>query len=185
MLTTKRLMLRSLTEQDAKDLFDYSKEEEVGKNAGWKPHESLEETEKILREVFLDQEDVFGIIEQESRKLIGTVGLVPDFTRENQQVRMLGYALGKGSWGNGYMTEAVRAILTYGFEERGYRLISVSHYTDNVRSQRVIEKCGFQFEGIQRQSEIRYDGVVMDKKWYSVTKDEFFEALKGTQKFCK
>ncbi|WMI80638.1 GNAT family N-acetyltransferase [Anaerotignum sp. MB30-C6] len=178
MRATQRLLLRNLMEKDAEDLFEYSKEEDVGKNAGWKPHESLEESKKILQVVFLGQEDVFGMFEKDSQKLIGTVGFVPDTTRENDEVKMLGFALGKAYWGKGYMTEAVNEVLSYGFGEKGYNLISVCHYTDNLRSQRVIEKCGFQFEGLQRQSEKRYDGAVMDKKWYSMTKEEFYRKMK-------
>lgn len=173
MLETQRLILRNLTQEDANDFFEYSKDEEVGKNAGWKPHESLEESRQILNEVFLVEEDVFAMIEKQSGKLIGTVGLISDVTRTNEDARMLGYALGKAYWGKGLMTEAVNALLTYGFDVKRYGIISVSYYTDNFRSQRVIEKCGFQFEGIQRQAELRYDGILLDKKWYSLTKDEF------------
>ncbi len=174
MLITERLILRNLTEDDVYDLFEYSKDPEVGKNAGWKPHESIEESKQIIETVFLGQEDVFGMIERESNKLIGTVGFIPDATRENDECRMLGYALGKAHWGRGYMTEAVDAILSYGFRKKKYSLISVSHYPDNLRSQKVIEKNGFHYEGLQRQAEIRYDGVVMDKKWYSMTKEEYY-----------
>ncbi|KXL52289.1 putative ribosomal N-acetyltransferase YdaF [Anaerotignum neopropionicum] len=178
MFQTERLILRSLTKEDATDLFAYSKDETVGKNAGWKPHESLDESKQILEEVFLDKEDVFGIIEKQSGRLIGTVGFMPDLTRTNDNARMLGYAIGRDYWGKGFMTEAVQALLSYGFLEKGYGIISVSHYSDNFRSQRVIEKCGFQFEGVQRQSELRYDGVLMDKKWYSLTAEEFCQTMK-------
>lgn len=178
MITTQRLILRTLTQDDANDLFEYSKDEEVGTNAGWKPHESLEESKQILKEVFLGQEDVFGLVEKGGQKVIGTVGFMPDPTRENDEARMLGYALGVSYWGQGYMTEAVKAVLSYGFEEKGYCLISVSHYTDNFRSQRIIQKCGFVFEGIQRQAEKRFDGNIMDKKWYSMTKEEFYRKMK-------
>ncbi|MDD3394602.1 MAG: GNAT family protein [Anaerotignum sp.] len=173
MLETQRMILRNLMQEDANDFFEYSKDEEVGKNAGWKPHESLEESRQILNDVFLAEEDVFAMIEKQSGKLIGTVGLISDPTRSNEDARMLGYALGKAYWGKGFMTEAVKELLSYGFVKRGYGIISVSYYTENLRSQRVIEKCGFQFEGLQRQAERRYDGMLMDKKWYTLTKDEF------------
>ncbi len=173
MRETKRLILRSLTQADAADVFEYSKVLEVGRDAGWKPHETLEETVEILKAFFLDQEDIFGIVEKQTGKLIGTAGLMPDNTRENEGARTLGYALGKPYWGKGLMTEIAEKLLAYAFEEKGYGLVSVSHYTDNFRSQRVIEKCGFRFEGIQRQAELRYDGVMKDKKWYSMTKNEF------------
>ncbi len=177
MIQTERLILRSIREDDAAAIFEYSQESEVGRNAGWKPHESLEESIEILNAVFLDKENIFGIVEMQTGKLFGTIGLVPDVTRENEDARMLGYAIGKNYWGKGYMTEAVEGILTYAFLGKGYGLISVSHYTDNLRSQRVIEKCGFHLEGVQRQAERRYDGVLKNKKWYSLTKDEFCQKM--------
>ena len=177
MIQTERLILRSIRQDDAAAIFEYSQEPEVGKNAGWKPHESIEESIEILNAVFLDKENIFGIVEMQTGKLFGTIGLVPDVTRENEDARMLGYAIGKDYWGKGYMTEAVEGILSYAFQVKGYGLISVSHYTDNLRSQRVIEKCGFRFEGIQRQSELRYDGALKDKKWYSLTKEEFCQKM--------
>lgn len=177
MIQTERLILRSIREDDAAAIFEYSQEIEVGRNAGWKPHESLEESIEILNAVFLDKENIFGIVEMQTGKLFGTIGLVPDVTRENEDARMLGYAIGKNYWGKGYMTEAVKGILSYAFQEKGYGLISVSHYTDNLRSQRVIEKCHFQLEGVQRQAERRYDGVLKDKKWYSLTKEEFCQKM--------
>jgi putative acetyltransferase len=53
------------------------------------------------------------------------------------------------------------------------RLLSVSHYTFNDRSRRVIEKCGFVYEGTLRQTFRRYDGAIFDEAIYSITKDEW------------
>ena len=51
-LETKRLRLRPLTEQDAEGLFAYCSHPDVGPAAGWKPHETLEESREILEQVF-------------------------------------------------------------------------------------------------------------------------------------
>ena len=75
-LTTERLLLRPILPSDAADMFEYSCHPEVGPNAGWKPHETLEETHPILKEIFLDQEDIFGIQLQTSGKLVGSIGPV-------------------------------------------------------------------------------------------------------------
>jgi putative acetyltransferase len=81
--------------------------------------------------------------------------------------------LAQDCWGNGYMSEAVRRVLRYGFEEMNLRLMSVSHYTFNDQSRRVIEKCGFVYEGTPRQTFLRYDGAVFDEAVFSMTKDEW------------
>lgn len=173
MIETERLLLRPFVQGDAEGLFNYAKDPAVGPDGGWKPHESIEEAEQILQEVFLGQEDMFAIIEKEQGRLIGSIGLVTDPHRQNPKVRMLGYALGEAFWGKGYATEAAKAVLFYGFLEKGYDLISVTHYTYNSPSEGVILKCGFRKEGILRQGEERFDGVVLDFACYSLTKAEF------------
>lgn len=51
-IRTERLILRSVTENDAEDIYEYSKDPEIGPKAGWKPHESVEETKKLLPDIF-------------------------------------------------------------------------------------------------------------------------------------
>ena len=169
-LTTERLLLRPILPSDAADMFEYSCHPEVGPNAGWKPHETLEETHAILKEIFLDQEDIFGIQLQTSGKLVGSIGLLTDPKRENPQARMLGYAIGRNYWGKGYMTEAVQAVVEYGFAVRGYQLLSAYCYPHNLRSQRVLQKCGFVYEGRLTQAELLYDGTILDNDCYSCIK---------------
>ncbi len=167
-LETERLLLRPLAERDAPAVYAYSKDECVGRNAGWKPHESEAESREILRAVFIGQSDVFGIERREDGALIGSIGLIGDPKRENDSVRMLGYALGMAYWGRGYMTEAGRAVLQHGFATRGYSLISAYCYPNNDRSRRVIEKLGFEYEGRLAQCEWRYDGAVLDNLCFSL-----------------
>lgn len=93
--------------------------------------------------------------------------------------RELGYVLGQEQWGKGYMTEAAKAVLRYGFAELGLELIAVRHYLHNQRSRRVIEKCGFHYEGTMRQYSRRYDGTLLDGCFYSMTAQEF-QALQAS-----
>lgn len=173
-IKTSRLYLRNICESDDKDIFEYSKNPNVGPPAGWKPHESIEETREIMKTVFLGQPYVFGIVIPETGKLVGSAGLVADPKREYEKAMMLGYALSEEYQGKGYMTEAALAIIKYGFEEIGLDLISVYHYPFNKASQRVIEKCGFMYEGTLKMAELRYDGVLLDEICYSISKDEYF-----------
>lgn len=167
-LITQRLLLRPVTLSDAPAVFAYSKHEQVGPNAGWKPHESIEETTTILKEIFVGQEGVFGIELRETGGLIGTAGLIGDPKRENEQTRMLGYALAWEYWGKGLMTEAVQALLWYGFEELGLALVSAYCYPHNSRSRRVLQKCGFVYEGRLRLCERLYNGQVLDNECYAL-----------------
>lgn len=169
---TKRLILRSVVEEDAEAIFEYSREPNVGPNAGWKPHESIEETRQIMQTVFLNRDAVFVIIVKESNKLVGTIGLITDPKRENENVRMLGYALSEQVWGYGYMTEAVAEIVRFGFRELHLEAVSAYCYPFNTRSKRVLEKNDFQYEGCLSLCEKRYDGRVESNDCYILLNDQ-------------
>jgi len=167
-LQTERLILRPLTESDDAAIFDYSKNPNVGQNAGWEPHKSIEETREIMKTVFLGKEGVFGIVLRETGKLFGSIGLVTDSKRENDKARMLGYAIGEDYWGHGYITEAALAVIEYGFNELKLDLISSYCFPFNERSKRVLEKLGLKYEGRLAQSDVRYDGVVLDNDCFAL-----------------
>ena len=171
-LESERLILRGFSESDMDDLYRYAVDPDVGPRAGWKPHESREESRSIIHE-FIAADNVFAIERKSDRRVIGSIGLHKDKCRNLPDVFAIGYVLAQDSWGNGYMTEAVKRVLRYGFEEMGLRLMSISHYTFNDRSRRVIEKCGFVYEGTLRQTFLRYDGAVFDEAFYAITKDEW------------
>ena len=167
-LETKRLILRPIIKSDAEDIFEYSKGENVGPNAGWKPHKDIEETISIMECIFLDKEGVFGIISKETNKLIGSIGLISDPKRENDQIKMLGYAIGEKYWGKGYMTEAARALIEYGFNILNLDLISAYCYPFNQRSKNVIKKLGFKYEGTLSLCEKTYNGNIYDNECYAL-----------------
>ena len=167
-IETSRLILRPITEADAEDIFEYSKNDNVGVHAGWKAHANIEETRELMSIIFLDKEGVYGIVLKESGKMIGSMGLIDDHKRENNKARMLGYAIGEEYWGKGYTTEAAKTLIEYGFKELDLDLISAYCYPINMRSKRVLEKCGFQYEGTLRLAEERFDGVTLDNECYSI-----------------
>ena len=173
MIETARLVLRPIVKEDARDIFAYAQNPDVGPDAGWMPHTSLFETKAIMEQVFLNQEDVFGVVEKATGRMIGTIGFTPDAMRKDDELRMLGYSIGKESWNKGYITEASMAMLEYAFEQKDYPIVSVTHYPYNIGSRRVIEKCGFRYEGTLRHAEKRYDGMVFDLSCYSMTKEEY------------
>ncbi len=59
----------------------------------------------------------------------------------------LGYWLGKAYWGQGYATEAARAVMNYGYAKAGIRRFICKHLTGNGASARVIRKLGFRLSG--------------------------------------
>lgn len=171
-LETERLILRTWNIDDLEDFYEYAKSPEVGPNAGWKPHESKEESASILN-AFINSGEVWAIELKENQKVIGSVGLHADKKRENVNSKMLGYALSANYWGHGIMTEVVNSIIEFAFNELNIDVLSVYHYPFNMRSKRVIEKCGFRYEGTIRYASKLHDGTVVDDMCYSILKDEY------------
>ena len=97
-IETERLLLRPFRESDVEAFFKCCQNPNIGNNAGWKPHGSLEESQEILRSVFISQSGIWAIILKEDGRLIGSVGIIPDPKRENPQARMLGYWLDESHW---------------------------------------------------------------------------------------
>lgn len=133
-IETERLLLRPLSPSDAEAVFAYSREANVGINAGWKPHESLEESEDALEKVFCGKKGIFGIVHKIDGKLIGTIGVIDDPKRLNPKAGMLGYAMSESYWGKGLMTEAAQAVLRFAFGPMALDLVSGYCYPHNLRS---------------------------------------------------
>ena len=169
-IETERLLLRPFRESDAEAFFECCQNPNIGNNAGWKPHRSLEESQEILRSVFISQPGIWAIILKEDGRLIGSVGIIPDPKRENPQARMLGYWLDESHWGKGYMTEAVQSVLDYGFNTLQLNLITANCYPHNERSQKVLKRHGFIYEGTLHQAELTYDGPLYDHQCYDLAK---------------
>jgi ribosomal-protein-alanine N-acetyltransferase len=176
-IETERLILRGFTLEDAADLYDYAKNPNVGPHGGWKPHESIEESRKIIKELFWGKYHIWAMVYKESGKVIGSIGYEEDPKRPETGCMELGYAMAEDFWGRGLMTEAARAVIRHGFESMGLPMISIYHNPTNYRSKRVIEKCGFRFEGILRRSNRVYNGEIRDVACYSMTKEEFLRNL--------
>jgi len=168
-LHTERLLMRPFKINDLDDVFNYSCTPNVGPNAGWKPHESKEETLEIMNEIFLNKETVWGIELKETNQIIGSIGLIDDPKRQNDMVKMIGYAIGEAYWGKGFMTEAVNKVIKVGFEELNLEAISAYCYPFNERSKNIIKKCNFDYEGTLKMAEKIFNGEIYDNDCYLLT----------------
>ena len=170
-IETKRLILRPFLETDLEDLYEYAKNPNVGPNAGWQPHENIEKSKDILNS-FIEQGEVLAIVWKENNKVVGSLGLHNDQLRNTDKVKMLGYVLSQDYWGREIVPEAVKAVLNYAFTDLDLYMVSVHHYPFNQRSKRVIEKCGFTYEGTLRHCFKVFSGEIYDLVCYSMTKDD-------------
>lgn len=104
-------------------------------------------------------------------KVIGSIGV---FRQANihRQTGELGYYIAKAYWGRGVATQAVRQICNYVFAKTDVLRIFADPFAYNIASCRVLEKAGFQFEGVLRQSAVK-NGTVLDMKMYSLIREEW------------
>lgn len=171
-IETERLVLRPYCEDYAQGLYDYAKDPDVGPVAGWAPHKSPEESKMFIRELFMPVE-AYAIFDKSNDRLIGTIALEYDKYRPESNSREIGYSLAKDMWGRGIMTEACEALIKFAFEELGLDQIGICTGEHNKRSQGVIKKCGFTYEGTIRRAYKIYDGTCRDSLVYSLLKSEY------------
>ncbi len=179
-LETERLLLRQWRAGDETDVYDYASGNRVGPMAGWKPHESIEETRALLSR-FREEDETWAIELKETGKVIGSLGLHarkrPNFPLPYN--RELGYVLSEKYWGRGLMPEAAAAALAFAFGERNARAVIVSYFPFNLRSKRVIEKLGFRPLFRLPENWLRYDGALLDEIVCILTRRDFFGTVSG------
>lgn len=172
-LETERLLLRCWQLDDLDDLYEYAQNVDIGVMQGWKPHESKEESLVALNSFIADNER-WAIVLKDNNKVIGSIKMSTDDNRGKYYAKYVSYVLSAKYWGKGYMTEALKRIIKYAFEEMNINLLTAFHYPHNVRSQRVIERCGFQYETIIMQGQKIYDGQVFDTVCYLISAEDYF-----------
>ena len=153
-LETPRLTLRRMLKRDSIDMFEYACSPDVTEYLLWEPHQSESYTYKYL--CYLQSRYRAGdfydwaIVWRNTDKMIGTCG----FTRFHWEhnAAEIGYVLNPGFWGYGIAPEAVRAVMYFGFRNLNLHRIEARYMVENIRSRRVMEKVGMQFEGIARDS---------------------------------
>ena len=151
-LETNRLTMRKILPSDCADMYNYSCLPETSRYLLWSPHANPRYTKKYLsfiqsayrNETFYD----FALVDKASGKMIGTCGFVR-FDTANDSAEV-GYVFNPSYRDQGYATEALCAVLDFGFSKLGLHRIEARFMKDNLASRRVMEKCGMYFEGICR-----------------------------------
>jgi ribosomal-protein-alanine N-acetyltransferase len=116
----------------------------------------------------------WGMVLKVDGSLIGTCG----YFRWNQQHQRaeIGYDLCPDVWGQGLMPEALQALIRYGFAEMNLNRIEAMTHIENLRSQHVLTKLGFQREGLLREYYCQ-EGIYNDQVQYSLLKREWKDKL--------
>jgi [ribosomal protein S5]-alanine N-acetyltransferase len=113
----------------------------------------------------------FAVTLVQNGALIGSIGL--EIAREHRQAR-LSYWLGMDYWRQGFATEAVTAVLAYGFDQLDLNRIYAPHFSGNDASGRVLQKAGMTYEGRMREHYLRF-GRFVDLDLYGMLRREFMQ----------
>ncbi|MBX9683845.1 MAG: GNAT family N-acetyltransferase [Hyphomicrobium sp.] len=145
-MRTLRLTLRPLELTDAPRIAALGGDWDVARMTGRIPYPYSSDAALHWMTGLADGEIVFGIDRNGAdcaKQLIGLCG----YTRNADGSAEIGYWIGRPYWGDGYATEAARALIGYGFTKGGVKRFTCSHFTDNPASARVIAKLGFRANG--------------------------------------
>lgn len=142
-LNTERLILRAVTREDTQAVFDnWASDDEVSKYLTWPTHQTVADTERIMDYWIAEYEKSgcrrYGIERRGDGVLMGMIDVVG--YRDGMPV--IGYCSGRAFWGNGYMTEALRAVVDE-LVSAGFSRILLEAIVENTGSCRVAEKAGF------------------------------------------
>ena len=148
-LETERLILRAITPEDRYSVFENFSDPDVAKWFFETPFSKIEQADQIIRTFIMNADKGIGftwaILLKDSGKFIGTCSYENYLAQKQGEI---GFDLGKKFWGKGYMAEALREIINFGFTVLGLMEIEANTYSHNVNSKRLLEKLGFKLESM-------------------------------------
>lgn len=150
-LEGRNICLRPFQLGDARDVYAYASNPKVANPCGFVPATVLEESQAIVQS-FVQIRNQWAIWHPEDRRVIGSISLVKDWLRPDMETKMLGYTLSEAYWNRGIMTEAVGLVIDYAFQTLRLDGLSATTFIDNPRSQRILEKHHFSFEGVLEEA---------------------------------
>jgi RimJ/RimL family protein N-acetyltransferase len=168
-LTTPRLILRAVCDTDASDVFEINSDPETVRYSSHPAYTSLDEVAGFLARTYAsfdDQSQLRWAVERlEDKKMIGLCSLFGlDFSNLRAEI---GYTLNRQAWGQGYMSEAVRAVLDYSFNHLQLRRIEADAEPRNTASTVLLERLGFKLEGLLKERWF-VNGEVQDTAFYGL-----------------
>lgn len=174
-IKTGRLTLSPVRLEHAEAVLEqYAADPEVTKYMVWGPLSSVHEVRSYIAQCEANwrQKKSFAYVITRDREE-GAIGMI-DARPANPHLIESGYVLARAYWGQGYMTEALRAIIRAAFANESVGRFQAVCDTNNEGSARVMEKCGMMFEGIMRQETwIPRFQRLRDTRLYAMTREDF------------
>jgi ribosomal-protein-alanine N-acetyltransferase len=171
---TKNLVLRKIEPKDARDLFSFLSDEAVCRYLTNNIFKNIVQAQRSINgmQQFFDskQKIRWGIAQKEDNRIIGYCGYF--YFDETNLSGEINYCLAKENWGQGIMSEAIDAVIRFGFEKIGLNRVEAKTNPKNPASFRVLEKVGFKRDGLLREGLLK-NGVFHDLYLYSILKKEY------------
>ncbi|MGL4950498.1 MAG: GNAT family N-acetyltransferase [Mycoplasma sp.] len=145
MFETKRLNIRKWKITDINNMYEAASDWRVASFTGFKVHESISETLKILN-TFINDKEIYAIALNDDNEAIGSIGLHRRTYLDDVNGLVnyeIGYWLNPRYWGQGIMVEAISCIEEFAFNFKSADMIWITHADFNEKSKRVIEKCNY------------------------------------------
>lgn len=141
-LETERMNLRSLTLEHSKEVYQHFSDCDVTRFMDIEPCRDINEAEEIIRYHQEDPGCRWGLFDKDDGNFLGTIGF--HYIRWNQVVTAeIGFDLSKSHWGKGFMTEAMKEAMAFGFREAGIDTIDATVEPENRKSLQLLRKLGF------------------------------------------
>lgn len=173
-LETPNLILREIVPEDAKALFSVFSDGAVTRHYDLETFDRVEQASDLIERFarrYGSQVGVrWGIARRERPGiLVGTCGY--NIWIQPNRRALLGYDLARCWWRQGIMTEALTAVMRFGFRGMGLNRIEATVFEDNTASHRLLEKLGFVSEGVLREYEF-LKGAYVDMRLFSLLRRE-------------
>ena len=151
-IDTPHLHLRPWNDTDATELYELARDPRIGMLCGWKPFECIDDAHSALSTV-LAAPDSYAVTLASTGEIVGSIALRIDRDSPEARVADIGYWIGAPYWGNGYATEAGKAIIERA-RELSVETIILKYFDGNDASRRVSEKLGFTWQS--REEDVEY-----------------------------
>lgn len=181
-LETDRLLLRAWKTADADLLYEYAKDERIGNWCGFPAHKSVEESQNIIKNVLMCDEN-YAVELKEENKFVGNVSLKlgdnASFIESDDEAE-IGYWVACPFWGRGIIPEATSELIRHAFEDLKIKTLWCGYYDGNNNSKRAMEKCGFKFHHIIRDAAVKLLNTTRDEYVSNLTYDMWKENNRKT-----
>lgn len=179
-LGTDRLRIRQMRTTDAPALFAIKSDLEVTKHYGQEPHRSLDQTREWVQKRIADyerREVIFWVLAlRDDDTAIGSVCFWNfDPTLSCAEI---GYELHPTYWRSGIMSEALSAIITFGFKQLALHRIEANPLAINQASSELLLKLGFKHEGTLRER-VFFRGHFIDQLYFGLLEEEWSNTAPG------